>query len=966
MFFISQLMVHIFTKHTLIQLISVIKILIITLFFYKSNAKSNQLYPESLPIIKSFTPTEYGAGIQNWDVDQGPNGVIYVANNFGLLLFNGQDWKLLEIPSSTKTRSVQVLDKNKRIYVGGQGQIGFFQESGDGYQYTSLNGLIPHSIAFDEVWNIVEAYDLIFANVSGRIVIISGEQAHLDTSIFDVEFIELLDNKLVVGHAGGISEYDQHSGSFRLVAKIPDSDPRGVVKREYGYLVFTYAGHIYEINKQGSGRVNNHVSQFLEKSKVNQVKALSDGQIAVATQNDGLIIFNKQYRVIHHLTKNRGLNHRTVVSLFEDSFHNLWLGLNNGICFVELNTPFSLINENLGLEGTGYSAVAVDNDYYLGTSSGFYRSNSSKDHNINIDYHPVESTKGLVNGISRIGNQMIVCHHEGFFLNGKPTSSHFFEKKGGWKVVPYRDNLILGGTYDGFYLFESIHDSYQLVNKVKGINHSSRVFEFSDDSTLWMTHGYKGAYRLIIKDNTIQDVKHYGRDHGFPSDILISVYKLNDELVFTAEKGVFHYQEDQDRFVAHPFLSKWFRYKHVSKLAEAPNGDIYFIADRQVGYLERESIGIYKLHSKRFLKINHLLSDDLENINILNENSILFGAKEGFILYKTQHEEVPPHPFRVILSKIIVSFSSQETKEIHSSYFHAPYFTKPQSIKFEYAVPYFDGLSNLKFSYSLLPYNVDWSDWSDTNWKEYTNLPAGDYEFQVKALNIYQDESQVSTRPFAIIPIWYESQLAYFIYFLFFLSGLGLVFYKREEKHKQEKYVINKSMDEAIKSKEREINEFSEKTSQQIQSIRNENLKKEINHKNNQLASVTMHLLSKNEFVNSIRKKLDEAITNNNLESIKKIVKSIDHNLEREDSWETFVYHFDQVHGNFLKKLKQEVKLTNQETKLCAYLKMNMSTKDIASLMNITVRGVELARYRLRKKLGLNRETNLVSYLESY
>ena len=97
---------------------------------------------------------------------------------------------------------------------------------------------------------------------------------------------------------------------------------------------------------------------------------------------------------------------------------------------------------------------------------------------------------------------------------------------------------------------------------------------------------------------------------------------------------------------------------------------------------------------------------------------------------------------------------------------------------------------------------------------------------------------------------------------------------------------------------------------------------------------------------------------------MRKILLTIDRNMTEDDSWDQFSYHFDQVHGDFLKKLSSDVhKLTPQETKLAAYLRMNMSSKEIANLMNISVRGVELARYRLRKKLGLDRDQNLNDYL---
>jgi DNA-binding CsgD family transcriptional regulator len=97
---------------------------------------------------------------------------------------------------------------------------------------------------------------------------------------------------------------------------------------------------------------------------------------------------------------------------------------------------------------------------------------------------------------------------------------------------------------------------------------------------------------------------------------------------------------------------------------------------------------------------------------------------------------------------------------------------------------------------------------------------------------------------------------------------------------------------------------------------------------------------------------------------IQKVIKNIEKNIAGDQDWEQFEIHFDQVHGDFMSRFKKEYSsLSPQEIKLSAYLRMNLSTKEIAYLMNISVRGVEIARYRLRKKLNLERSENLQEYI---
>ena len=150
--------------------------------------------------------------------------------------------------------------------------------------------------------------------------------------------------------------------------------------------------------------------------------------------------------------------------------------------------------------------------------------------------------------------------------------------------------------------------------------------------------------------------------------------------------------------------------------------------------------------------------------------------------------------------------------------------------------------------------------------------------------------------------------------------------------------------------------------------MQNDKLETEINYKNSELASTAMHLVKKGELVSKIKSELTQivkAADSNKVEiELKKMIKSISEDDTIDTEWEKFATHFDKVHSDFIKVLKEKhPAISNNEVKICAYLRMNLSTKEIAQLLNISARGVEISRYRLRKKLGLKTETNLFDYL---
>ena len=110
-------------------------------------------------------------------------------------------------------------------------------------------------------------------------------------------------------------------------------------------------------------------------------------------------------------------------------------------------------------------------------------------------------------------------------------------------------------------------------------------------------------------------------------------------------------------------------------------------------------------------------------------------------------------------------------------------------------------------------------------------------------------------------------------------------------------------------------------------------------------------------------------MTNSNLDENHKsglnhLVKRIDKDINNEKFWKVFDSYFDEVHQDFLTRMKEKhPDLSPKELRLSAYLRMNISTKEIATLMNISVRGVEVSRYRLRRKLNIDRDTNLTEYI---
>lgn len=186
---------------------------------------------------------------------------------------------------------------------------------------------------------------------------------------------------------------------------------------------------------------------------------------------------------------------------------------------------------------------------------------------------------------------------------------------------------------------------------------------------------------------------------------------------------------------------------------------------------------------------------------------------------------------------------------------------------------------------------------------------------------------------------------------------------RQREKFKHEK---------KLEQREKLFQEQTALSEKEIMHLRNESLKNEMNHKNKELANATLHLIQKNKTLTSLKTDLNKLIknipsSNPEKQTVNNLLKKVNRDLRNEKNWELFNSYFDDVHQDFISRLKEKhPDLTPKELRLCAYLRMNLSTKEIAPLMNISIRGVEISRYRLRKKLALAHDLNLADYLISY
>jgi len=585
-------------------------------------------------------------------------------------------------------------------------------------------------------------------------------------------------------------------------------------------------------------------------------------------------------------------------------------------------------------------------------------------------FNSVTNTSGQVWSLAEINNQVLLAQHEGAFFVKGFNATPLITKTGFWNFEPYASvfptEKVIAGNYQGLSFLNFKNNNFTEGESIPGFKETSRFVKIDKLGNIWVSHPYHGVYKLTETQLGKYKIKHYTDKNGLPSTLNNHIYKIKNEVVIATEQGIYNYVENKDIFEPSAFYNNLLGRQSIRYLKEDNDGNIWFIHEKQLGVIdlsdEKKTV-IY------FPELNNKLLSGFEFIYPFNRQNIFVGGESGFfhINFEKYKKNIP----ELLIGIRTVKIADTKDSILFGGYFSENEFSSKnkiskswKSIQFEFSSPLFGQQENLEYSYRLTNYNNEWSAWHAKTNKEYSNLPAGKYIFEVKARNNLGNESGVVSYSFKILPPWYKSNWAFLFYFFITGGGLYLLVKWQQKKFEQQQIKYEEEQKKLQYLHQLEI----DKAENELIALRNEKLEAEINFKNTELASSAMHLVQKSELITSMKTDLNQIMkevkNHDAAGELKKLVKTLSEDDKMDKDWENFAQHFDKVHNNFVEKLKEKhPKVSGNEIKLCAYLRMNLSTKEIAQLMNISVRGVEISRYRLRKKLDLKTEENLFKYL---
>lgn len=940
-------------RHAIIN-ISFFFLLIFLQVFGNSRANANNRQIE----VKHFNKPEYQAANQNWSVASAGTNFVYFANHKGLLQFDGSSWELHELPQQNITRSVKVIS-DSLIFTSGYRELGYWKRDEHGQlNYTSLKEKAQKYISSNvEFWNIEEANGSVYFHAFTDILKYHGDsiisiprpgfcnslnKAHnkVFCSIRDLGIYEIKNDSLV---PYCISDF--------LIGKLI----RFILPYKNDALLLGTSSHgIFICDQNSVSPWNNDSQDYFAQNDLNRGFVDPNGNFIFGSIVDGLIMFDKNGNLLKKLNKSSGLQNNTVLGIHVDDFNNIWLALDNGIDFISNNVDQSFIVEPIPEIGAIYSAAIFNNQLYLGTNQGLYK----KPWQTNNKFEMVPGTEGQIWDCSIMDNNLIVGQNEGTYIIQPGKMNYIGGLSGGFSVR--KDELspghLLQCTYSSLIKYKKQDNTYIYQRHIGNFTELIRYFEIDYKGTVWASHMHRGILKLKLDEsrNRVISNEYFGENSVFEKDNNIHVFKVENRIVFTTGEKLFTYDDLQDSIVPYKALnSQLGSFVKAHRIIAAPNHHYWFIAPQHIGLFKitDNSVALKKEYPSVLLR-KYQLVDGFENILPISEEKAILCLGNGIAHLDASFkdsaniiEDYKPtlRDFQLFNNK----GEPAEKKVMQNKKMIIAY--NNHNILLRFAFPHY---THEELNYRLkLKGKGDFPEIVSSNPEfRYDRLPSGEYEMKVTVNNQWGNTSQPLLLKFKVLPPIYESNLAKISYIIVILFSL---------------YLFRASIIRKAKKREQEKHEKKER---ELIKLRNDKLRSEVKYKSKELANSTMSIIKKNEFLlelkSTLQKQKEELGTRYPDKYFNHITDKIDRNITSNDDWEIFELNFERAHEQFLKKLKDKYpKLTPKDLRLCAYLKMNLSSKEIAPLLGVSHRGVENHRYKLRKKFELEHDDNLVEFI---
>jgi signal transduction histidine kinase/CheY-like chemotaxis protein len=762
-----------------------------------------------MPVLRNYTPREYGADPQVWCVLQDRRGVLYFGVDFMVLEYDGVSWRKILVPSAT-VRSL-AMDATGRIWVGAYGNFGYLEADAHGtLQYVSLLDKIPPAQRnFNDVWqvlitpqgNFFRSYGRLFRwdgrrmqtwETKTRFQALSEVRDHIFTSQTGIGLQEILGDGLRALPGG-----DAYKNFTKLIL-IPYDDRRILVSARRELLTL--------FDGEKVARFPTQADEYFRKNDIYISSALPDGGFCVTTSQGGAVIVEHDGRLRRIINQDAGLQNASAYAAYSDREGALWLGLGHGITRVEINSPISIFSRD-----SAQNVARQKGSLYVVNAAGgsaFSRLvPNGKTGLSSLQPIPTSFGQGFFlltfrDPAGKTPSQLLVASGDGVMrIDGDTVSP----------AVPGQQ----GPIYASFTLLQSRKSPTRVfVGRNSGLSSmrweggkwidEGNLPNFTDgsqflaehpDGTLWANTGIGDVLRIEVPPTGMKDAKVLARfteKDGLAKAVNFVAFAAGQVFVLpTPAKNILRWDNAAHRFA--PDNRFWLPLPDSdaqANLVELPNGDIWSVnessSNQRQGMFRRQSDGTYKLDEESFRGLSRF---DSSGVLLEPDGNLWIAGADGLVRFDERVKPSGDQSFSVLVRR--VSSGSEDvvfggTSLGGGAAVRLPY--DRNSLRFEFAAPTYGNESETTYQYRLEGADKDWSGWGKQREANYSSLGPGSYQFQVRARNLDGRTGKEGVYSFTILPPWYRSWWAYALYVLALLAaGYGADRFQRRRLIRRER-----------------------------------------------------------------------------------------------------------------------------------------------------------------------------------
>ncbi|MEO7175049.1 MAG: hypothetical protein ABIV51_04345 [Saprospiraceae bacterium] len=907
---------------------------------------SKILLASGIPPLRHFTPEDYKGQYQNWMLSASQDGRLFAANSAGMMYYDGLNWFLHPLPNKQVVRSI-LYQSPDRVFTGAYAEFGYWAINNEHHwQFNSLSELVRDSIfEEEEIWHITRQDSLIWFQSFSRIYRFDGKRIDRFLPPGNIMFVEPYAGKLLVPVIGkGLYQLDK-KGQFSAFphGEIFINDRIVGLSSIKGNLwVSTEKRGIFIWDGKDWKAWNSPANEELKAHTLNKALFTEQGPAYLGTIDAGVLSTDLRGEMFQWINKQDGLQNNTVLSICTSSAGHVWLGLDEGIDAI-INSPgIHFQVEKEGKIGTCYAFAHHKGKFYAGTNQGLFVADSQ---NIRtpkkLNFSKVKGVSGQVWYLSTQEDQLIVGHNDGTGLVEGDYVAPISNLSGGWCIihVPDKEDHLIEGTYSGISNYAFEENRWVLKNQMIGFKQPVKKLIMDRLGNLWALHPNKGLFWIKCTSDfsTALEVRAIDQSNRIPHPYEMDIMLIDSRLI--VRSGGLYFELNPATRKLNPISS--IRGIAISDLSQQLIG-----ADRQGLWFSGN--GEFRWDSGMAQETWPVKLIDRYETLLTYQDYLLAGVHNGFVLLDLPSKELGLHGREKEMSRLLAISPMDQSLDR---------WIVNEGLT-EFALPKGVNSVRLWFAKELLDVNQElWFHIGDKDWQKVEgyvlDLPDQNFGKAKLAWKIGKT-GEVAHFEIEFVPHWYQHTMAKFLYLLLAIGLLVLFFQLLKSRF----YRQQKTLDW----------ENQQRFIQQQVETENALLQADLTLKSRELALSSQALLHKNailtdilEEVQEIKAELGARMPEKHYRRLENLIQD---NIESEHDRQVFELNMAEVNNEWLSRLKLKfTDLTPGDLRLAAYLKMNLSSKEIAPLLGISIRGVENKRYRLRYKMGVTPDDNIIDYL---